>query len=86
MKTPMKLAIPVAAGLILAAADHAMGQGQAQPRAQTAEPQGQAPGSGAARRVIVGTPAEARARARDLYGRGALRRRVEADRAVGARP
>ena len=43
MKTPMKLAVPVGAGLILVAAVSAMGQVQAQPQAQTAEPQGQAP-------------------------------------------
>jgi 4-carboxymuconolactone decarboxylase len=43
MKTPMQLAVPVAAGLVLVAA-HALGQGQAQPQAQTAAPEGQAPG------------------------------------------
>lgn len=42
MKT-MKLAMQVAAGLLLAGAAHAAGQGQAQPRAQAAEPQKQAP-------------------------------------------
>ena len=44
MKTPMKLAAAVVAGLLLSAPARALGQGQAQPRAQTAEPQGQAPG------------------------------------------
>ena len=43
MKTPLKVAVAVAAGLLLAAPGRALGQGQAQPRAQPAEPQGQAP-------------------------------------------
>ena len=43
MKTPLQLVVPVAAWLVLAAAAQVAGQGQAQPQAQTAAPQGQAP-------------------------------------------